>query len=163
MTFGDRLKDVRKKAGLTQEELANESGISAGTIQRYELGTRNPKKDTVAKIADALKLGYSYTKDGEPFFYDKSHPSWETRTTEDGVEVTSDNPDRIDDINRQLLLDNFEKLNESGKKEASKRIWELSRLSEYQKDGKELNHDRDKDKNSKTRVRKATQADMDLF
>lgn len=39
-------------------------------IAQYESGKRNPKKETLSKIADALNLGYSYTKDGEPYFYD---------------------------------------------------------------------------------------------
>lgn len=69
MSFSDRLRQARKRQGLTQEELGKKSGLSAYTIQRYEYGKLNPKKDTVAKLATALNLGYNYTKSGEPYFY----------------------------------------------------------------------------------------------
>ena len=69
MSFSDRLRQARKRQGLTQEELGKKSGLSTYTIQRYEYGKLNPKKDTVAKLAAALNLGYNYTKSGEPYFY----------------------------------------------------------------------------------------------
>lgn len=69
MSFSDRLRQARKRQGLTQEELGKKSGLSTYTIQRYEYGKLNPKKDTVAKLATALNLGYDYTKSGEPYFY----------------------------------------------------------------------------------------------
>lgn len=68
MSFSDRLRQARKRQGLTQEELGKKSGLSTYTIQRYEYGKLNPKKDTVAKLATALNLGYDYTKSGEPYF-----------------------------------------------------------------------------------------------
>ena len=64
MSFSDRLRQARKRQGLTQEELGKKSGLSTYTIQRYEYGKLNPKKDTVAKLAAALNLGYNYTKRG---------------------------------------------------------------------------------------------------
>lgn len=69
MSFSDRLRQARKRQRLTQEELGKKSGLSTYTIQRYEYGKLNPKKDTVAKLAAALNLGYNYTKSGEPYFY----------------------------------------------------------------------------------------------
>lgn len=69
VSFGDRLKEARQKAGLTQSELASKLEVSAAMIAQYETGKRNPKKGTLAKLAEALKLGYSYTKTGEPYFY----------------------------------------------------------------------------------------------
>ena len=35
-TFGDRLKTVRQQAGLTQEQLAERSGVSLGAVREYE-------------------------------------------------------------------------------------------------------------------------------
>ena len=36
--FAQRLKELRKKAGLTQEELAEATKISAMTVRRWEWG-----------------------------------------------------------------------------------------------------------------------------
>ena len=63
MSFSDRLRQARKRQGLTQEELGKKSGLSTYTIQRYEYGKLNPKRDTVAKLATALNLGYNFVND----------------------------------------------------------------------------------------------------
>lgn len=70
MSFKDRLKGARKRAGLTQAELAEKTGLSTGTIQMYERGKRNPSVKALPKIAKALNLGCSYAENGEVYFYD---------------------------------------------------------------------------------------------
>lgn len=54
MTVGERIKAARKKAGMTQKELADKLGIPYQGISQYERGVRNPKIDTLEKIADSL-------------------------------------------------------------------------------------------------------------
>ena len=43
MKFSDRLKGLREKNDMTQEQLAKVSGVSPRTIQRYECGTARPR------------------------------------------------------------------------------------------------------------------------
>lgn len=53
-----RLKSVRKRCGLTQEALANESGVSLNTIRAYERKGKDLNKaqlDIVMRLAKALK------------------------------------------------------------------------------------------------------------
>lgn len=69
MSFADRLKQARKRQGLTQEELAKKSGLATPTVQNYEYGKITPRKNTVAKLANSLNLGYAYTNSNEPYFY----------------------------------------------------------------------------------------------
>lgn len=54
MTLGESIRRVRKKAGLTQAELANRLGISAAGIAQWENNIRNPKLETIKRIASAL-------------------------------------------------------------------------------------------------------------
>ena len=54
MTVGERIKAARKKAGMTQKELADKLGIPYQGISQYERGIRKPKIDTLVKIADSL-------------------------------------------------------------------------------------------------------------
>ena len=55
MVFKERLKEKRTEANLTQVELAEKAGVTARTIQNYELGSRKPSNMvTIQKIADAL-------------------------------------------------------------------------------------------------------------
>src|SRR5215472_12925278 len=56
-SFGDLLRRYRLAAGLTQEELATQAGLSPKGISDLERGARHtPRKDTVALLAEALKL-----------------------------------------------------------------------------------------------------------
>lgn len=55
--FGDLLREYRRAAGLTQEELAERAGISPRSISELERGGAHvPRRDTVALLARALKL-----------------------------------------------------------------------------------------------------------
>ena len=54
MTTGENIKKYRKKAHLTQKELAAKCGLAAITIQQYERGAREPHLETVIKISKAL-------------------------------------------------------------------------------------------------------------
>ena len=54
MKFNERLKELREKNNLTQEQLAKISGVSSRMIQRYEYGTSRPRLDAAEKIAKAL-------------------------------------------------------------------------------------------------------------
>lgn len=69
MSFGDRLKQARKRAGYTQKQFAEKLNISPQNLAQYESGARNPSKERLQLFATALNLGYSYTKTGEPYFY----------------------------------------------------------------------------------------------
>src|SRR5688500_11882210 len=55
--FGERLRRLRLAAGLSQEALAERSGLSAQAIGALETGKRRrPYPHTVAALADALEL-----------------------------------------------------------------------------------------------------------
>lgn len=55
MPFAENLKEKRAQSGLTQAELAMKAGVTARTIQNYELGTRKPGNMVIVqRIADAL-------------------------------------------------------------------------------------------------------------
>ena len=55
--FADMLRDLRKQAGWTQEELARAAAIRTATVSVLESGrTVKPHPYTIEKIADALRL-----------------------------------------------------------------------------------------------------------
>ena len=49
--FQDKLKDLRKKKGVTQAELAKEIFVSRSLIAKYETGVVFPNRETLEKIA----------------------------------------------------------------------------------------------------------------
>jgi transcriptional regulator with XRE-family HTH domain len=48
------LKELRRKAGLTQENLAHLAGISTSLLAKIEIGRGNPTALTIRKIAQGL-------------------------------------------------------------------------------------------------------------
>lgn len=54
MTIGERIRAARKKAGLTQMELADKMGVTEPAIRAIEIRTKSPRVDTIERIASAL-------------------------------------------------------------------------------------------------------------
>ncbi len=52
--IGDRLKDLRVRRALTQEELAAKAGIGKNTVNRIERNRAEPHMSTLRKLAAAL-------------------------------------------------------------------------------------------------------------
>lgn len=56
--IGNRIKEARKKKGLTQSELAEKIGLTKHAIAKYEQGQREPNLTTLTKIIDELDLDF---------------------------------------------------------------------------------------------------------
>jgi transcriptional regulator with XRE-family HTH domain len=56
--LGQELRRIREEGGLTVEELSEKSGVSATTIRGVEVGTREARGGTVAKLARPLGLTF---------------------------------------------------------------------------------------------------------
>ncbi|MCP4043665.1 MAG: helix-turn-helix transcriptional regulator [Gammaproteobacteria bacterium] len=54
MAFSERLGQLRKERGLTQQGLADLAGVHLTQIQRYESGTAQPTLEVMKKLAVAL-------------------------------------------------------------------------------------------------------------
>lgn len=65
MTTGQRIKAARKKAGLTQKELGERMGQSFQSIAQWENDLRNPKLETLQRIANALEVSIYELIDGD--------------------------------------------------------------------------------------------------
>lgn len=56
MTFGERLKQLRKDVGLSQDKLARAAGLSTSTVTKIEQQAIDPAWSTVEKLARALSV-----------------------------------------------------------------------------------------------------------
>ena len=56
MTFAEKLRQLRDAAGLTQEQMAERSGINLWTIRGYEQGRREPNWKGVLSLAKSLNV-----------------------------------------------------------------------------------------------------------
>lgn len=61
--IGNRITELRKLKGLTQNELAEKARITQNNLSRIETGKYSPGLDILMRIADALdyELFYNYT------------------------------------------------------------------------------------------------------
>lgn len=59
-SFGERLRELRKEKGLSQDEFSKMLGTSKQILSRYELGQRSPKIEQVSKYAEKLKVSVDY-------------------------------------------------------------------------------------------------------
>lgn len=60
MQFGDRIKLLREKHELTQEQLANKVGISRAALAKYEKNSREPDFKTMKHIAEFFDVSIDY-------------------------------------------------------------------------------------------------------
>ncbi|WP_298895159.1 helix-turn-helix domain-containing protein [uncultured Psychroserpens sp.] len=51
-----RIKELRSQKGMSQEFLAEESGLSLRTVQRIENGESNPTGESLKRLSDALNV-----------------------------------------------------------------------------------------------------------
>lgn len=56
LMMGSKIRNFRRKKGLTQEELAEAAGLSASFMGHIERGTRIASLDTVVKLCAALGI-----------------------------------------------------------------------------------------------------------
>lgn len=59
MSFGDRVKTLRRAAGMTQQDIANRLGITAAAVGMWECGKARPRLDTLRELADVFGVPVS--------------------------------------------------------------------------------------------------------
>jgi len=97
-TFGQRLREARKAAKMTQKELAEKTGIALSSIRLYESDKREPRKSGMEKIADILGVDANLLSYGDTL---------EKAITD---KVFGDTPEKRKATRRNLLLRNYDVL-----------------------------------------------------
>lgn len=58
--FNRRLRQLREEAGLSQQELSNQTGVTKSSINMYERGEREPGLETLELFADFFNVDMNY-------------------------------------------------------------------------------------------------------
>ena len=58
--FGSKVKELRLKKQITQEQLANALSVSKSAVGMWESGKREPDLETVLKVADFFEVSVEY-------------------------------------------------------------------------------------------------------
>lgn len=108
MTIGENIYNLRTSKGLTQQKLAEMSGVSQAAINLWENGKRQPRLEQLQRISEALGVTRAYFINFDEF-----------------VQLNEIENDE------EELLDDYRKLNTNGQAEARKRIQELTEIKRY--------------------------------
>lgn len=129
MTFGDKVKEARKRKGLSQLELGGRMHVSQQAIAKFEKATDQPKLATVRKIANALGVtidelvtDWSGFSSGE-IFEDMS---------DNEVDYSAINPRQA--VNDSRIAKHLHNLNYAGQEKAIAYAADLTKIPEYRKD-----------------------------
>ena len=102
MTVGERIKEAREKAGMTQKELGEKIGVSGVAVMRYEKGQRKIDIDLFRKLADALQVSAAWLFP-QPLFNDYEEAAAEYKK----VQVSNVVRNCIEDV-LKILYEKFE-------------------------------------------------------
>lgn len=56
MEFGNRLYELRKQKGMSQEELANRLEVTRQTVSKWELGDSTPDMDKIVALGELFEI-----------------------------------------------------------------------------------------------------------
>ena len=63
--IGNFIKELRKERGFTQEQLAEQFGVSRRTVSRWETGNNLPDLDVLIEMSDYFEVNLRELLDGE--------------------------------------------------------------------------------------------------
>ena len=99
-SIGGRMKDVRRKAGLTQAEFGEQIGYHKNQVYNVETGKSIPSDDYISSVALKCKVSVSWLKTGE------GEMSADTPEIDDRLlEWLKNNPDVIRELRLRGGLD----------------------------------------------------------
>ena len=64
-SFGDRIKEIRKSAGLTQQKFAERIGTKQNTVAQYEIGRNVPMDPVITAICREFNVNEVWLRTGE--------------------------------------------------------------------------------------------------
>ncbi len=66
MSFGQRLREARKRKNLSQEQIASIFGISTRSFSRWEMGINEPSIEKLKKLTEILDVSIEYLLEIKP-------------------------------------------------------------------------------------------------
>ena len=135
MILGQRIRFFRDQIGLTQLQLAEKANISSKAVGRYENGNRVPSVEIAQRIATAL--GISVNELLYPDAIKENPDSIKVKLPVDVFNLDLDELQAKLDVRSEkleVIIKNFDKLNESGQQEVIDYVIALTRIPKYKLD-----------------------------
>ena len=113
-TFGERLRELRKRRRMNRDELGDILGVSGNAITAYETGKRNPRKEVIDKICEYFDVRYDWLTGASEYKTDRAFTAESMKkhvmllySSEDSDEVNNARLERMHELD---LLDAYREL-----------------------------------------------------
>lgn len=91
MTCGEKISDLRKKRGMTQDDLGKAMNVSYQAVSKWERGESQPDFETMSKIAKLFGVPIGYFEEGGELLLEEQPPV-ETKQEEIAEEQAEETP-----------------------------------------------------------------------
>lgn len=126
MTFGEKIRNLRKSKNMNQTQLANSIGVSLRTIRGWEAEGRYPKQhDLYRKLADTLGCDVSYLMTEEESFITEAAEQYGSRGARQAQQILEQAAamfagGELTDEDKTAFMDEIQTLYLDSKKRAKK-------------------------------------------
>ena len=126
MTFGEKIKTLRKSKNLNQTQLANAIGVSLRTIRGWEIEGRYPKQhELYQKLADILGCDVSYLMTEDVSFVTEATEQYGSRGAKQAQQILEQAAamfagGELSDDDKTAFMDEIQMLYLDSKKRAKK-------------------------------------------
>ena len=134
------MREIRRAAGKSQEELAKVLGVNRATVSKYETGVIEPSVSQLVQISKFLGVHFrEFLDDVEAQVYEAYRSGFDAGVREEEISnlafhsVMYDDGYRLTKVEVQLV-NAFSQLNPEGQSKAVERVEELTEIPKYKKD-----------------------------
>ncbi len=98
MTFGEKLRQLRKRKKLTQEQMAELIEVHESHVGRYEKDLSSPTAQVLIRIAKLFNVSTDYL-----LFDDRNDPSTSLKISDNELFAQFQEVDKMDEEKRELI------------------------------------------------------------
>lgn len=126
MTFGEKIKTLRKSKGMSQSELADQIGVTYRTIRGWEVEGRYPKQSNLyQKLANVFQCDVSYLMSEDEAFITEASEQFGNRGAKQAQQILEQAAamfagGELTDEDKTAFMDEIQSLYLDSKKRAKK-------------------------------------------
>lgn len=126
MTLGERMKEIRRNAGIKQAEFGALFGVKEGTVTSWETGLRNPSNAILSAICEKFSVNREWLETGEGEMLRQLSEDEELELIFDQIHMSTDPtiraiicaywrlPDNAKEAVRQFIMDEAAQIKNAG-------------------------------------------------
>ena len=79
MTLGERIANLRKESGYSQEYIAEQLEVSRQAVSKWEKDMSSPDTGNLIKLAELLNTSVQFLATGKDFYFPEGKPAPENK------------------------------------------------------------------------------------